>query len=462
MNIKNKGQILPIVIVILIGFMLLIYAISSFLQHESTWTVKEKRTTEAFHLAEAGIDRAQWKLNETSTGWSDAVTAGTIPSMYKGTTEFLVEGQGYYKVLVSTTRNEQNTEDWVVIQCVSSDLRKEQVRGLKAIYSQSSAGSSAISSINGVVFGNNAVVHWGGVYNSKGNVEMTDKFPRKYAGKGYYVKGRDPDNGPGGTDIGDTNGAAGVAINTPLDDEYKDWSSNNVREVPEVNIILSGYMTLAKAYGTPAACTTKADADPEGSGYYPGSTYELDIGYDDYCSSAVYYCEGNVNQGKCFIGPLLGTTQSKVAIICLGTYTGPQGSGSVGPAVYTVNVPTCAWKEYQAIDTTASDQYPGDTGLRSYANTVDVNAWDSGQVVFNGLLYVSGNFESGTANKKYVGVTIVKGKLDHQGGTLDFFYNKDVDTNVLYSSQRFGRQYWAEFNPYDYNNPQWSPLTKIN
>jgi hypothetical protein len=124
-----------------------------------------------------------------------------------------------------------------------------------------------------------------------------------------------------------------------------------------------------------------------------------------------------------------------------------------------VKVPTTAWKEYQIEtenfsnrgDTSASNEYPGDLGYRSSGGTYNLN-----NVWFHGLLYVGGNLRQGSGNKNVVGVVIVKGTIDKQSGTVDYWYDKTVDTKVLYSGRKFARKYWAEFVPGDFNNPDWN------
>ena len=452
---REPGQLLPLIIVILLGFSILITVISLSMRNESEWTVKENKSSMAFHLAEAGIDRAVWKINESATGWDKIIHDGIFPENLDGSVTFDEPDKGSYKVRVSSCWVDY--EDLVIIHSVGIDKTSQQIRGLKVIYSKAAGANSAILSVGGVSFGGNADVHWGPVMNSEGDVTMGNTYPRKYAGIGYIVDGRDPD-GVGGTDIGPTNGAH--ASNIPMDDEYKDWSSNGVREISEVEVDLSEYSAKAKAYTTPASAPDRANAVPPNSGYYPASACPVSfpIHYCDTNANAVYFFEGDVNMSNSmFVGPNPGTVTSECAFIVLGDITLPGGSGSTCTSgSYTVNIPTHAWKEYQAFDTAATGEYPGDNGFQNNSATFDVNGFTSGNCVFHGLIYVSGDLKSGTANKKLVGVIIVKGSVIHQSGTLEFYYSKVVDEHIKYSGLTYTRQYWAEFLPGSFDSPDWS------
>lgn len=454
---KRNGQMLPMLIAILFGFLLMTFAIVGYLERESKWTLKEKQTTSAFHLAEAAVDRAEWKLNETTYGWDNCIK-GAIPTLYKGTSTFFEPDQGYYKVLVSTER--VGEDDYVIIKAVALDIQKKETRALMAKFSRSAAVSGAsIRSVTGVTISGNMTVHWGPILNSKGNIDYSAHFPRKLCGTGFYVIGRDG-NGIAEPNIGDTNGAD--SRNQPLDDEYKDWSSNNKRDVPEIEVNITSYAARAKAY-TPPAGRFNGTADPAGSGYFTGNV-SIDNNFNnlvidnqpDFC----IYSVGNMDLTKMkFIGPGPITnadsgkvTSNNVAVICRGTLSFPTGSGTADP--YNVYIPSAAWKEYQAIDTGGTGDYNGDDGFRANKPYVDVNTFSGGVCVYHGFMYCGGTFDINSGNKKIVGVCIVGGSVTGSG-TCDVYYSKVVDESVIYNSQKFSRKYWAEFMPYSFDTPRW-------
>jgi hypothetical protein len=457
---SESGQLMPIILVILFGFSILTTTIAFQLRNEARWTIKEKRSATAFHLAEAGIDRTTWKLNETRAGW-DNIIRGIFPPLYDATTSFYVQDKGYYKILISSARVEY--DDQVIIQSIGTDKNKKEARGLKTVYSRLHGTEAAITSVGGVTFSGNADVHWGPVMNTKGDVEIDDEYPRKYAGVGYIIDGRDP-NGAGVTpDIGPDEGAHS-SYQSPnfLPEDLKDWSSNGKREIPNVEIVLSTYAARAKTYITPAGWADRSKALPIGaeySGYFPGSSGEITFpnGYIDTNSDAVYFIEGDAEFGaQAFIGPLTGTNPSRVVFIVLGDLRLPNVGLSATP--YTVCVPTGTWKEYQVIDTINVDEYPADTGFKSNPTTFDVNSGagsGAGVAVFHGLIYVGKDLNAGSGNKKIVGVVVVKGQVKQQSGTLTLFYSKMVDENIILSGARFESIYWAEFTPGSIDNPNW-------
>ncbi|MEI6845911.1 MAG: hypothetical protein WCK36_02550, partial [Candidatus Firestonebacteria bacterium] len=74
----KKGNILVTVLLIIAAFGIMIPAIIVFVKNEANWSVKERKQTEAFHLAEAGNDRGDWKLSETPANWATITSGSSI------------------------------------------------------------------------------------------------------------------------------------------------------------------------------------------------------------------------------------------------------------------------------------------------------------------------------------------------------------------------------------------------
>ena len=79
---SRRGQMaITMVISVLLLLLIAIPMMDTYVKNEAKWTVKERKSTLAFHLAEAGLDRAVWRLNEKSTNWDDAAL-GTVFTGY--------------------------------------------------------------------------------------------------------------------------------------------------------------------------------------------------------------------------------------------------------------------------------------------------------------------------------------------------------------------------------------------
>src|SRR5687767_11924815 len=94
---RSKGQFLVGGIVFLGALMVIVQAMVWFANREAHWTQKENKTTKAFYMAEAGYDRAVWKLKERASNFDD-VLAGTAITGYAGDVEYSDVPGGVYKV----------------------------------------------------------------------------------------------------------------------------------------------------------------------------------------------------------------------------------------------------------------------------------------------------------------------------------------------------------------------------
>jgi hypothetical protein len=134
-------------------------------------------------------------------------------------------------------------------------------------------------------------------------------------------------------------------------------------------------------------------------------------------------------------------------------------------------IPAEAWKEYEAMDTAATNEYPGDAGLQQtdatfhhgsgHPNRGDNDvAWSHGNPAhphiqsktdlgFRGLVYVGGNLVF-NAFSEIRGVLWVNGSVINNvagGGTGDtaIFYDDQIDVPML--NVVLGRVSWKEISP---------------
>lgn len=466
----NKGQAMVLVIIILLFFLVMAELIVFQLRNESIWTVKEKKEVLAFNVTDSGQERAYWKITETTDGWDKLIIDAAFPSGFDGNTVYTVEGRGRYKIHLSTGKS--GDDDIVVVRTAGEDIDSRQARGIKVIYKRSGLPQSAINVRGGLGVTGNVRIHWGCIVSKSGDINLTGNankwWPRKFAGLGYLVSPRDAS----ATDTPHI-GPDKPRNDNPdilLEDEYKEWSSNGYREAETVEVGLSTYAARAQTYGPPPGITTNGAGTCTGAYFEGYTTVSFPNNYLDTRSTACYYIKDAdvsfpANASITALDNDAGAVSDIVFIVENGDLDLPQNppAGSPGKTNYTVRVPTTCWKEYQTEasglspygglgrgDTAAINEYPGDQGYRTSGGTFDLN-----NVIFHGLLYVGGDLgQQGGGTKNMVGVVIVKGGVN-DNGTADYWYDRTVDTKVLYSGSKFSRSYWAEFVPGSFTSPDW-------
>ncbi len=177
---NKKGYILPMVIGIVLLLIIIIPAIVEWTQHQTKTTIKIQGKTTAMNLAEAGINRAVWKIT-TSTGvWDSVLRGGTISGYNFDVIYDDVKG-GVYRVKLSSGPEERQ----VTIISEGKDEKTGEVRAVKVVYKNQCIPGSIISKGN-IYLGNAFECHWGPVM-AWGNIELTDAviarkyYPRKFA-----------------------------------------------------------------------------------------------------------------------------------------------------------------------------------------------------------------------------------------------------------------------------------------
>lgn len=106
---------------------------------------------------------------------------------------------------------------------------------------------------------------------------------------------------------------------------------------------------------------------------------------------------------------------------------GVSGGDNFSPGA-PLPVPPAAWKEYQKIDTASTNQYPGDTGLKSNAATYTLGSCSvsceggplGADLGVYGFLYVGGDFNR-TGDSDIFGAMWVEGNVSGAGNTMVFY-----------------------------------------
>ena len=383
-GLNTRGQILVGVLLILIVLGVMIPAIVFWVQNEAKWTVKEHKSTVAFNLANAGVERGMWKLKGSTATWT-AVYNGIVQPGYNFDTTYKDINGGIYRIrFVSGLGNGQ-----VAIIGDGRDWQSKETRAIKTIYQNQSIPGAVIS--RGMITWANAFsAHWGPIMAHK-NVDITDAnaakeyFPRKYSRQVVQAPGN-------GKYARDTNG-----IDPPNTDNVEWWSAYPVPDFPILDF--EAMRASATATGTLNlyGCKSTGASWDKNSKCPGGKPHTFHFGnpynHPDARKNYTWYWDGDVE--------LTGDT-------------GDLGSGILGTLIvrgnctlnvgdnysFTGKVPPEAWREYQKIDTAAINEYPGDDGLRKCRSTFGFGSqtWTGGpptgntDVGIRGFLYVGKDF----------------------------------------------------------------------
>jgi len=412
-NKIKKGQIVVIMLIIAMIIGIVIPGLVFLTQHEAKWTVKEVKSTRAFHLAEAGLDRGVYKLNETGV-W-DTAYAGTAISGYDGQTTYSdVEG-GSYRIKFSTGSDDYE----VTITASGKDKATDEMRTIQAVYYSPPGVTSALLAPTISVTGN-CEIHWGPM-SSTSNMDLQGSadvlYPRKYA-RGSITCGTPFDHSyPYHKDDGNATTTSGPIA---VDDEYREWHAPyDVPDIPDIG-------------------TSQYKTDAQNGGVYFVGAYNTNNMVNT--TYTTYY--------------IIGSATLKNAQL-VGNFI-VEGNLSIDTsnkgANVTATVPTNAWKEYQIDtpgaginpDTFADSEYPGDAG---YQNSGDgTGTYNIGKTLFQGFVYTTGSATC-TGSPVINGCIIIEGTIAG-AGTPVIYYNDTIARNVKVSSNpRPTRQSWKELSP---------------
>ncbi|MFH1379915.1 MAG: hypothetical protein ABII23_06520 [bacterium] len=421
---NTKGLTLAMTVVIMALLLIITPVLYFNLRHESESAFKKKGSDIAFYLAEAGIKRAEWKLNESITIWNDAVE-GTMPAGYQGTTLFTdIEG-GEYKI----TMTAGPAANQVTVISQGRDASTNETRAIRLILGKVSLLYAIVNTNKEMKLTNNKVtVHWGPVYiTDEIKFEPTLFFPRKFArGK---IKDRDTD--PSGDNT----------------DNIEFWAFDTTLPDPP-DIDFAAYIALAKA--------NTIDVDPPGTGIITSNGNELAVATP---LGSGYFSNSLNPQGITISGDYTLVDQSKVifveaadnkactlqdvfldikALISTGKVVFSPNSTGI---TYTADIPPNAEEEYGikniADITEYQNMYPESTIDQTDIN--DVNAqwsifdgqatYDVPNCVFHGFLYAGQKIEGGgSTTRSIVGSIYCDGKIDP--ANVAVYYDPAVAANI--------------------------------
>ena len=346
----RRGQVLLFVVVVAGVLALFASTLFFMIMHEGRWSSKQKRSSIAFQLAEAGANRGLWKLQERSNNWDDIPTG-----------VFYTNNPGYNNDVIYQSSADRPTWKYRIQITTTAGAEERKIIGTGAVLRPGStvpidtraveiilskaAITSAIDAPE-VDTSGGVLVHWGPIVAHKelhfsGGAKVM--FPRKFS-VGQITP--DPpylggvDRGPDGGHNNDTDGTP----QDPLSGSWHAW--NDVPIPPAPQVATAAYMQAAKdeeatLYGGKFV-----------QHYFPGgisfSNLRDDIGDTKNYSHLVggkavehtRYAKGTVKLSGGYFG--MGVLISEDTVSLSG---GGKGAYTAGLLGYQAP-PTQAWREY--------------------------------------------------------------------------------------------------------------------
>lgn len=431
-RIGSSGQILVGVVVALLMIAIFVPMIVNYVREEARWSTKQKRTTSAFHLAEAAVDRGIWKLTESDENWTDAKDGNDITG-YENDVEYTDVAGGLYRILFSSGPNSGE----VTVLGTGRDTSTKEVRAVQAIYTKA-AINAGLQVEGGMDYRPNMEVHWGPVVNYTSiNQSPSDYFPRKYS-KGQ-ITGRDTVNDSVNTDTLEY-WAFNTDLGTPPQvdlDHYKTVAKASV--IPVDNGV--GSITQIKS-GSPLAI-----ASPTGSGYFSLLTGGENSGasglrFDDKSgnvspnayrfqnSTSVIYIDGTSGQETQM------TSKSYLQVNAMIVAGHDLDCNADDFDNFNATVPANAALEYQHASL-SSYTWPGKTAPGPGNCCYDID-----NLAGHGFFYVGGDMSNAGGGTTFIGVVDVIGTITMN--TVTIYYDSAIASGIKLKAGSPRRISWKE------------------
>jgi hypothetical protein len=404
-----------------------------YVQNEAIWSTKQRRTTTAFHLAEAGVDRGLWKLTESKDIWTDAKN-GIVIAGYDDDVVYTDVAGGEYKIKFSSGPQ----PGYVTVRAKGRDTSNLEMRVVEAAFTKDTI-NAGLQVEGGMDYRPNMHIHWGPVVNFTSiNQAPSDYYPRKYS-KGQIV-GRDTVDDSDNTD----------------DLEY--WVfHDDLGEAPDID--LDYYKTAAKNSQVPVTTTspdgkiernaggsTLAVASPTGSGYFmasqngnTGLRFDKTGGganrYQFINSTSVIYIDKDVG-GSIETVMRNGSYLAVEALIIAGAGHNLDCNADSYDN-FMATVPESAPREYQH-PSAAAQWLPF---AATYANPGRC-CYDIDDLAAHGFIYVGGNMTNAGGGTKIVGVVDVIGTITMN--TVTVYYDTAVADAIKLVGRTPRRVGWRE------------------
>ncbi len=412
--------------------------------NENKWTVKEKKSSTAYYLAEAGIERGYWTLESNPSYFSTLSTSSIagyrFDQAYSDIPSTGTSSLGSYCILLSSYSlfGTSIGSSQRVITASGRDNDKKEIRTIEMVIQTPGTLNGAIQA-SGVQLSGGGKVHWGPLISAAGmtfNGGSQVRYPRKFMRLGITSLAGNTDNNPAEPNY-DTD-------NPNPHTEF--WSYNEPPGVPDAPTIDTNYYRNLAQYSTAAVTAGFA-----GGGQYYSGVGTTNIANEKDLTDTVYYSEGTLKFTGCVA--TRGVIVAVGAVIFTG---GPCNTGQIpGRYPQIVSIPTGAWQEYQKIDTAASNEYPGDTGgpgtsglnpTYTFGAAANSNIQTTETISHYGFIYAGGGSPSWNAS----GGTIVVGAVlapndDGSGsGGSTIYYQDNMTIQVSGTSGSYTRSTWHQ------------------
>ncbi|MGC8728067.1 MAG: hypothetical protein ACP5SD_02250 [Elusimicrobiales bacterium] len=476
----KKGFILPMLTAVIVIFFIIVPVIMNWITDDTKQTVREQKKSIAFNLAQAGVERGYWKVKSSTTTFNSVMLGGVI-SGYNFDTVYNDMLGGSYRIRISSGTQPRE----VIIIGEGRDSSSKEVRAVKAVYRNQTIAGAMLSGSKINPRGS-TTIHWGPIL-SWGEINLSNGadnvyFPRKFSKQ--LVKPRDN------------------SLNPPNTDNLEWWSAYEVPELPKFDFAeirssaaANGTLNCGSARSssplTPSATTYRMVCNCSGdqnkccadkNTCYIKNIY-ADVRYNQ--NLLWYWDEGkSVNientgvKGSFFVrGDLridgddcYGPWYKVNGYDAYGGYhtCGQALSSESGPGALFLNVPKSAYTDYAKIDTTATNQYPGDLGISSSSLVYQVGACDrtyyyqcnssceqgcergatGDDLGLYGFLYVGGTLKIYGAFDMYGAAWVVGDINTGSGNNASIFFNENLELPTL--NVVLIKSSWEEIKPSTY------------
>jgi len=472
----RKGFILPMFVSIIIIFFIIVPVILNWVSEDTKSTVSEQKKSIAFNLAEAAVERGYWKVKSSTSTFESVIMGGTLVGYNFDTVYNDIQG-GSYRIKISSGPLSRQ----VTIIGEGRDNSTKEKRAVKVIY-QNQTITGAMISGSKITPSDKTTFHWGPIL-GWGEINLSGGagnvyYPRKFSKQ--LVKPRDN------------------SLNPPNTDNLEWWSAYDVPELPMFDF--ATIRSSAQANGTLNCGGFNNYIYPNSSNGY---TLSCNCSGDkkkccadqNSCKISDIYADRRYKQGLLWYWDpgkwvYLNNTGTKGSFFvrdnltidgddCYGPWYKTDGydayggyhtcgsgpSSDSGPGALFVDVPKTAYLEYQKIDTSLSNQYPGDLGLSSSSVVYQIGACNKSSysqcgssceegcergasgddIGLEGFLYVGGDLKITSAFDMYGAIWVV-GKVETTGSNnVSVFFNENLDLPTL--NVVLIRKSWEEIQP---------------